>query len=102
MKMHKVLVLNCNKDLVLHFCELLDKKFLKKTFCSRPLQQIPNKKCNFFQNKLSKIWLSSLISRAKHLSFIFRPNLKNFVGMIITKIGAYVLSGGPLKKRLKN
>ena len=69
--MHEVLVLNCNKGLVLHFCELSDKKYDK----------YQTKNVIFF--KISEIWLSFLISRAKHLSFIFRPNLQNFVSMII-------------------
>ena len=49
--MHEVLVVNCNKYLIWHFCELSDKKLLKKTFCSRRIRQIPNEKCNFLQNK---------------------------------------------------
>ena len=48
--MLEVLVLNCNKNLISHFFGLLE-NIVEKTFCSRRIRQIPNKKCNFFQNK---------------------------------------------------
>ena len=84
--MHEVLVVNCNKYLILHFCELSHKKLLKKPFVLVEYNKYPTKNANFFKIKISEIWLSFLISTAKHLSFIFRPNLKNFVSMIIAKI----------------